>query len=162
MKKITFFISAIIIAISVGCSSKVNYLSLNESKELKMPFSKNDFEDTDEIFYSIQSTRGAGAKSAIAKMNTLKAKTDLTSKINSFIINYESNEGKGGDMKSFSNQFKSFSESSVSSYVNRLKLVDEKWYVIGKSSSGKEEFELWQVYSLTINNVVNEPNSKKD
>ena len=43
----------------------------------------------------------------------------------------------------------------MKSYVEQLKLVDEKWYVVGNNSSGKEEFELWQVYSVAVNNVSN-------
>ena len=161
MKKITVIICSIMIAMSVGCGSKVNYLSLNESKELKMPFDKKDFEDSDDVFYSIQSTRGAGAKSAITKMNTLKAKTDLISKVNSYISNKVTNESQGSDNKSFSNRFKSISESSVSSVVNRLKLIEEKWFIVGKSSSGKEELELWQVYSLAVRNVESTIASKE-
>ncbi len=161
MKKITVIICSIMIAMSVGCGSKVNYLSLNESKELKMPFEKKDFEDSDDVFYSIQSTRGAGAKSAITKMNTLKAKTDLISKVNSYISNKVTNESQGSDNKSFSNRFKSISESSVSSVVNRLKLIEEKWFIVGKSSSGKEELELWQVYSLAVRNVESTIASKE-
>lgn len=162
MKKITVIICSMIIAMTVSCGSKVNYLSLNESKELKMPFEKKDFEDSDDVFYSIQSTRGAGAKSAITKMNTLKAKTDLIAKVNSYISNKVTNESQGSDNKSFSNRFKSISESSVSSVVNRLKLLEEKWFIVGKSSSGKEEFEVWQVYSLALNNVESALASKEE
>ena len=155
MKTFNFFISALTIIFFFGCGSKMNYTSLNESKELKMPFNKKDYVDTESIFYSIQSTRGTGAKSGIAKMNTLKAKSDLTLKINSLMNSKVTNQGRGSDNSSFNNQFTSISESEVKSYVEQLKLVDEKWYVVGNNSSGKEEFELWQVYSVTVNNVSN-------
>ena len=102
-----------------------------------------------------RSTRGTGAKSGIAKMNTLKAKSDLTLKIKSLINSKVTNQGRGSDNGSFNNQFTSISESEVKSYVEQLKLVDEKWYVVGNNSSGKEEFELWQVYSVAVNNVSN-------
>ena len=85
MKTSNVFVCAILIAFIFGCSPKINYVKLHESKELKMPFNKKDFEDTDNEFYSIQSTKGTGAKSAIAKMNTLKAKADLTFKLKSHI-----------------------------------------------------------------------------
>ena len=43
------------------------------SQKLKCHLTK-DYVDTESIFYSIQSTRGTGAKSGIAKMNTLRLK----------------------------------------------------------------------------------------
>lgn len=154
MKTSNVFVCAILIAFIFGCSPKINYVKLHESKELKMPFNKKDFEDTDNEFYSIQSTKGTGAKSAIAKMNTLKAKADLTFKLKSHISSVINSEGQGSDNSNFSNRFKSATESSVNSFVERLKLVEEKWYVVGTSSSGKEEYELWQVYSLAVDNVT--------
>ena len=155
MKTFNFLISAFTVIFFFGCGSKMNYTSLNESKELKMPFNKKDYVDTESIFYSIQSTRGTGAKSGIAKMNTLKAKSDLTLKIKSLINSKVTNQGRGSDNGSFNNQFTSISESEVKGYVEQIKLVDEKWYVVGNNSSGKEEFELWQVYSVAVNNVSN-------
>ena len=116
----------------------MNYTSLNESKELKMPFNKKDYVDTESIFYSIQSTRGTGAKSGIAKMNTLKAKSDLTLKIKSLINSKVTNQGRGSDNGSFNNQFTSISESEVKGYIEQIE-SDEKWYVVGNNSSGKEE-----------------------
>ena len=49
-----FFISALTIIFFFGCGSKMNYTSLNESKELKMPFNKKDYVDTKVfLFYTI-------------------------------------------------------------------------------------------------------------
>ena len=56
MKTFNFFISALTIIFFFGCGSKMNYTSLNESKELKMPFNKKDYVDTESIsiLYNLQ------------------------------------------------------------------------------------------------------------
>ena len=106
------------------------------------------------VFSILYNLLGGLVQSPVSlKMNTLKAKSDLTLKINSLINSKVTNQVRGSDNSSFNNQFTSISESE--SYVEQLKLVDEKWYVVGNNSSGKEEFELWQVYSVAVNNVSN-------
>ena len=74
MKTFNFFISALTIIFFLG-GSKMNYTSVNESKELKMPFNKKDYVDTESIFFLYNLPEELGAKSGIAKMNNLLAKS---------------------------------------------------------------------------------------
>ena len=62
MKKIYLILISLFLLSSCG---SINFKRDGGAKTVKMPFAEEDYQDNNTYFYSIQSTRGTGSRSAI-------------------------------------------------------------------------------------------------
>ena len=139
----------------LGCGSgKTNYTKNEDLKEMKkMGFDETDYSDTNNYFYAISSTRGAGSKSGITTLTREKCKAALVSKIESYMASENNIDMSGQDGGTFTESMKAKIRVTTSSAVNSMKLVDSKWYDAGRNEDGAQKYEYWAVYSVEKQNI---------
>lgn len=142
----------ITIITTVGCG--VSYVGRNDMKELKMPFEKAAYPDTEFYFHSIQSAKATGVKEFIMDAARNAASADLAGKISSMIDADIKTQGTvelgGGNSSGMTTSRK---EQIIKASTNKMRVVDEKWFDAGKDISGKTIYEYWAVYRIATADV---------
>jgi hypothetical protein len=103
MKKIYLILISLFLLSSCG---SINFKRDGGAKTVKMPFAEEDYQDNNTYFYSIQSTRGTGSRSAIKNATLTKAKDELASKVRSYAVSNNVIVQSGEDGGNFSENFK--------------------------------------------------------
>ena len=150
MKKIYLILISLFLLSSCG---SINFKRDGGAKTVKMPFAEEDYQDNNTYFYSIQSTRGTGARGAIKNATLSKAQEDMTAKVRSYIISNDIIDQSGEDGGNFSESFKAKLETKVNAAVESTVLLKSEWLSYGKDISGREEYEYWGVYRIEKQNV---------
>lgn len=135
-----------------NCGS-INLKRDSGAKTVKMPFAEEDYQDNNTYFYSIQSTKGSGSRSAIKNATLTKAKNELASKVKSFVNASNNINQSGEDGGNFDETFNARIENSVSAAVETTLLLKSEWLSYGRDISGKEVYEFWGVYRIEKRNV---------
>lgn len=149
MKNLKLYFKAFLfIFILKSCSiNKQNYLKLNNSKKVELPFAERDFLSNNEVFYEIVNAKNSNL--LLAKQRALNsAKILLSQKVNTYILSYANQEyifKSNIEKENFSSKSKSFSLL----LAENVKLIDSK---IFKSSDDKIEY--WAVYSIQLNDLT--------
>lgn len=149
-RKSTILFFALIV--SAGCGS--SYVGRNDMKELKMPFEKAAYPDTEFYFHTIESTRATGVKEFIKDANRNAASNDLAAKISSMIdadIKTQGTVEMGGGNSSGVTTIRK--EQIIKAATSKIRVVDEKWFEAGKDISGKTLYEYWAVYRVATADV---------
>ena len=150
MKKIYLILISLFLLSSCG---SINFKRDGGAKTVKMPFAEEDYQDNNTYFYSIQSTRGTGSRSAIKNATLTKAKDELASKVRSYAVSNNVIVQSGEDGGNFSENFKAKIEGVVSAAVESTILLKSEWLSYGKDISGREEYEFWGVYRIEKQNI---------
>jgi hypothetical protein len=142
------------VLMAAGCSSKKNYVKSNDLVELKMPFSKATYPDSEFYFHSIQSTKASGVKEFIVDANRVAANSDLAGRISSMIDSDIKTSGSvelGGGSSSGITTIRK--EQIIKAATNKVKVIEEKWFTAGTDAAGKTIYEYWAVYRVAIADV---------
>ena len=150
MKKIYLILISIFLLSSCG---SINFKRDGGAKTVKMPFAEEDYQDNNTYFYSIQSTRSTGSKSAIKNQTLTKAKEELGSKVRSYILSNNVIVQSGEDGGNSSETFNARIEGSVGAAIESMILLKSEWLSYGKDINGREEYEYWGVYRIEKLNV---------
>jgi len=149
MKNLKLYFKAFLfILILKSCSiNKQNYLKLNNSKKVELPFAERDFLSNNEVFYEIVNAKNSNL--LLAKQRALtSAKTLLSQKVNTYILSYANQEysfKSNVEKENFISKSKSFSIL----LAENVKLIDSKTF---KSSDDKIEY--WAVFSIQLNDLT--------
>lgn len=154
MKNIKLAIAIMLpVIFMISSCGSINFKRDSGAKTVKMPFAEEDFQDNNTYFYSIQSTRGTGSKSAIKSATLTKAKNELAQKVRSQLISESNINQSGEDGGNFNESFNARISDQVNSAVESALLLKSEWLSYGKDISGREEYEFWGVYRIEKQNI---------
>jgi len=142
----------IIIILTIGFASfsckTLNYAKEEESKEIKLPFEKKDYPDSETEFYSIQNAKGE-VLNIIRSRLIMASKTDLSQRIKTNIISIATQELQFKNSNE-SEEFNSKAESISKQSMTKIILVDTK---VLKQKEG-DDYDMWTVYKIELDDVV--------
>ena len=150
MKKI---ITIIVFGIFLtSCGSKMKYTKLTEATEVKQPFKKENYEDTDSEFYSVNSSKGTN-------LNVIKAEA-LAAAQAAFSERIVVTLKSAADLKLANSNAISSSNFIVklntvgNSAVKKIKIVDSKLFTLGSNKKDLITYEYWAVYKVNLSDVI--------
>jgi hypothetical protein len=148
MKKI-IFIGIAFSFVLFSCKT-LNYAKEENKKEVKLPFEKKDYPDTDIEYYSIENAEGP-ILSILRSQVLTQAKNVLSQRISSKINGIADIELQSMNSNQ-KIQFKNKSQQIVNQSMTKVKLVDTK--VFRQKQKDGDDYDFWAVYKIEIDDVV--------
>jgi hypothetical protein len=146
--RINIKLFATILFFTCSCGSFKYLPNLNE---IKPPFDKRNFQDTDKSFFVISNSSGSNINAI--KSNTIAlAQAELSQRIEYSIGNYVNlNMRNNNNTSLISSELNSIIQSNI--FLNKIKIVESKLF------KKNDVYEYWAVYKINISDVVSIVNS---
>lgn len=149
------FLTVLAIFFAIGCGNTKSYIKDSEMTEMKMPFSRTTYPDSEYYFHSIQATEASGDRQYIMDSNRLAAIAALTSRIKGLVeADIESKgsveTGGGGSSTGITTAQKA---QRIKAASKKVRLVSEKWFKKGTNPAGQTNWEYWAVYRIAVADI---------
>ncbi len=131
----------------INCGS-INYKKSGGAKKVNLVFKAEDYPDNERYYYAIENTRKAGESITALKASTrTKAKNTLYQKLKTYLESTSSQSLGNGD------SFNATITDRISTATKKMELVDSELLSYGKDFQGREDYEYWAVYRVSLTNV---------